>query len=459
MVGKQHPDAPGLDRSGSPTRPAAQSRLPAPSAEPGRKRPLPSYEGRDEAPPDAGEVLVWIPRILLYPVHLTLEYLVRWPIVGALTLIEKYHVLENIERIFTFRDGKAGYYPTAFIDFGLSPSVGLFAFYDDLITEGDSLSLQAGFWTDNWHHVALHSRSLMLRDNSAGLSLTAEYTNRPDEPYFGVGAGTVQDDESFYRWRRFDGEVAIDAELGGLNRFDFSLFFRDAKIQGGQAPSIDRLRDDDALDRIRALGSLSYQLLSARMSLALDTREDQRDFSQGSGFRAEGFGAFKIDPSNTDLSFVRFGGEAAGFWDFSDLNHVLSMRLYAEGIETIGEAEIPFTELILLGGNERMRGFLLGRFRGESAVVATIDYRYPVWSLLDANLFLSFGGAFDKRFKDFRWDRLFMSWGLGLRTSYSRDSSFDLIVAFGSNEAKQWNDGGGFEVDHIRFVFGVNHGF
>ena len=90
-----------------------------------------------------------------------------------------------------------------------------------------------------------------------------------------------------------------------------------------------------------------------------------------------------------------------------------------------------------------------------SALVWTVDYRYPVWILMDANVFVSVGNTFKDRLEGVHIKRMFFSWGFGLRTNASRDVSFDLLLAFGSNRL----DSDSFTVDKVRFVFGINQGF
>ena len=118
---------------------------------------------------------------------------------------------------------------------------------------------------------------------------------------------------------------------------------------------------------------------------------------------------------------------------------------------TNGEA-LPLTELISV---ESLRGFIPGRFRGESAVGATLSYRYPIWVLLDAELFLGVGNAFGPALIDFRFDRLVLDGGLALRLGVSRDTSIDLLVGFGTNRLGS----PALEVDSFRFSFGAKHGF
>src|SRR5690242_2369082 len=66
----------------------------APSAlaqknEPTPKRAVPDYEGRPPKKTTAGEVALWLPRILLAPLYFTTEYLLRRPIGAAITAAEK----------------------------------------------------------------------------------------------------------------------------------------------------------------------------------------------------------------------------------------------------------------------------------------------------------------------------------------------------------------------------------
>src|SRR5687767_2781231 len=107
-----------LRRSSSRTRSGYTPMTPPPT-EPGVKRPLPDYDNRPPEPVTAGDVLIWVPRITFLPLHVVLEYGLRWPIIRGITFAEKEKVFKRVERIFTFRDGKSGIFPTALIDFGL----------------------------------------------------------------------------------------------------------------------------------------------------------------------------------------------------------------------------------------------------------------------------------------------------------------------------------------------------
>ena len=172
------------DTTGTPPLPQADE-MPPTSAGPGEERPLPDYDGRQDRPPSAGEVLIWVPRVIFYPVHLALEYLVRWPLVSLITVMEEYYVLQHVMDIFTWSEGKAGVFPTAFYEFGISPSVGFYAFQQDVFGPGSKQILKGGFWTDK-QQLALENRMHVFRDDSGTVFLRAIFSNRPDHPFYGL---------------------------------------------------------------------------------------------------------------------------------------------------------------------------------------------------------------------------------------------------------------------------------
>ena len=68
---------------------------------------------------------------------------------------------------------------------------------------------------------------------------------------------------------------------------------------------------------------------------------------------------------------------------------------------------------------------------------------------------LSIGNTFDGRLERFHIKRMFMSWGIGLRSNTSREVSLDMLLAFGTSRF----DADDFAVDNVRVVFGINQGF
>jgi len=385
--------------------------------------------------------------VVLLPVHLVLDSLVRWPLVQLSKLGEEHHIFPWLRWFFVWRDGRMGLIPTFLYEFGLSPSVGIYFFADDLLGRGHQLTLHGGFWSHDW--IAVQGHSDWQRPGGVRLGLHGRYVRRPDQPFFGIGPATLSSEQSYYRRNIVDAWGTVSAELGGLNRFSLRLGYRRASFAEGQTPSIDTFFDAAAIP-----GFAGYSLVGGTLRLALDTRQP-RLTNPETGLRLELFTAYRIDPGNRALCFVRWGGEAAGMLDLTGRRHVLGLRVFAAGVENVGTDPVPFTELIVMGGRRRMRGYLWGRFRGESALEITTSYRYPIWAYLDAELFLNLGNAFSAHFEEIALQRMFLGWGLALRTAVKRDISFDLIVGGGTSRL----DSRLLKADSFSFTVGLHPGF
>ena len=501
----------GKDATGTPPGPPREIEFPPPSAESGEDRPVPDYAQREGRNPSAGEVLIWVPRAVFYPVHLTLEYLLRRPLVWTITRAEEIFLFERIRQLLTFRDGKSVIFPSFFGDFGLRPSVGLANANDDLFTPGNTLDLSASFGGSDFFRVAATNATTVLRDRSGTVRLFGSFETRADQPYYGTGPFTRTEQEVdpelgfrggryTYKIRRLEAGVGMRALLADLTWIDFGARFKDIEFgddgldDGPTANerSFEQFRRDyaaqfpddgcttvvrdDGIDnrpRCSARGivfpqgfdevtgqSSGYQLLEARVEAKLDSRSPDTEADRGTGVLLELFGSFEFDPSNTDTNFFRWGGEAAAFYDLSGVGHVLALRVYGEFVEETGsdEGPVPFTELPTLGGLEDMRGFLARRFIGDSVFMLSGSYRYPVWSLLDAELFAGVGNAFDGHYRGFSWERLHLNGGLSIRTNLSRETSFQILIAVGTRRLEE-TETDDFRIDSFRFAFGVAQGF
>src|ERR1700733_4517722 len=105
---------------------------PALAADDPPKRPLPNYDGRGEPPTTAGDVALWVPRIVLSPLYLVSEYVIRRPLGALISTAERHQWAPAIIDFFTFgEEHKAGIVPTAFLEYNFRPSVGLSFFADD----------------------------------------------------------------------------------------------------------------------------------------------------------------------------------------------------------------------------------------------------------------------------------------------------------------------------------------
>jgi hypothetical protein len=451
------PPAPA-DSTETPPPPPREPTLPPVSASRDGKRAVPDYAGRAPPPPTAGQVLIWVPRVLLAPALITAEYGIRRPVVGLIRWGQEHYVFKRIYDLFTWDDGQGGVYPIANIDLGLKQTVGLALFSHRLIAPANSLSLSVSFSTQGVFSTSFQDRLRVFRDGAGTVYLGGHFTERPDGIFYGTGADTRNEDKTFYSFVSRGLSLGLASHLGGLNQAIFEIETHDVRFSpshlSASTPSLDaRYGGPDQPPLPNGWGG--YGLVKARAALIVDTRSTSFE-SAGTGLRFEAGAGYALDPGDSGLQFVPWGAALAVFYDFSGARHVIALETATQFVERIGARGVPFTELPTLGGLQWMRGFLGGRLRGDSSFTTTLLYRYPVASFLEGELFSSLGNTFAGHLQGFEPGRLFLNWGMGLRTTFARDASITVTLALASNrlDAPQFDP-----VDATRVSFGVIHGF
>jgi hypothetical protein len=298
----------------------------------------------------------------------------------------------------------------------------------------------------------------VFRDGSGAVRLGGQFVRRPDGVFYGLGPDTAAGDKTFYSYDLRGVALGLTGNLGGLHHAVLEVGYRDTTFAGSRivaaTPSLDARYGGPGQGPLPA-GWDGYDLAWSRGALLIDSRSPSFE-SPGTGVRLDLEGSYAQSVRDPALRFAGWGAEAGMFYDVSGARHVLALEVGAHFVENVGGREVPFTELPALGGVEWMRGFLAGRLRGPSTFVATLQYRYPVWSFLEGELFSSAGNAFLGHLDGWQPGRLFLNWGMGLRTTFARDAAIALTVAFASNRF----DAAHFDpFDGIRVSLGVIRGF
>ena len=70
-------------------------------------RELPDYDGRGGPPSPPGKALLWVPRVVLFPLYLTSEYVIRRPLGWLISGAERAQVPAALYDFFAFGPGRA----------------------------------------------------------------------------------------------------------------------------------------------------------------------------------------------------------------------------------------------------------------------------------------------------------------------------------------------------------------
>jgi hypothetical protein len=422
------------------------------ATEAGEKRPLPDY-GRP-SPETPGRTLLWVPRIVLLPAYVVTEYVIRRPLGFVITAAEKAKVPTALYDFFAFGpDHKAGIVPIAFIDFGFEPSVGLYAFWDDAGFDGHDLRLRASTWGSDWLSGTVTERFHV--SERLDLTLTGTAIRRPDYAFYGVGADTFEENLARYGADTVDARVSTRYDFAGASHFEVRSGYRSTFFRPGDYPP------DATVDERVLAGTFAeppgyesgYRAGVSGAKVVLDTRSE--DEGSGSGLRLELDGEHGADFETTPAAgWLRYGGTVGGLVDLTEQGRVVSLSVSTLFADPVGSRPVPFTELVTLGGPNLMPGFRAGRLYGESALVTTLRYSWPIWIWLNGSLQAAVGNVFGERLEGLDAQRMRFSGAVGIESSGSRDSIFQALVGFGTETFES-----GAKLEVLRLTVGARSGF
>lgn len=453
-----------------------QERLPSEQRiDAGAERPEPDYDSVEE-PTSAGDVLLWIPRVVLSPLYFVSEFIVRRPLGWAVTTAEREKLPTKIVDFFTFgEERKAGIVPTGLIDFGLRPSVGLYFFWNDAGARDNDIRARIAAGGTDWFKVNVADRvELWNEDHEIGVRAALE--TRPDHVFHGFGPSS-SDVRARYKATELEAGATYDAQLWRSSEFHTFVSVRDVSFDGdvgccGDFTLLRRVQDGVYPEPPGLRNGYTVALTGVTAELDTRPRREPNDLPDASdyasppgtgvklqirGRHAAGLTQARQSPplGPSRYHWLEYGGTLGGFVDLSGQQRVLGLSLIGDFADPVDEdGEIPFREQVTLGGDRPLRGFLGGRLVDRSSAVALLEYQWPVWVWADGALHYAVGNVFGQHLEDFDLDLLRQSFGMGLRTTSSRDHTFEVLLAFGT---QTFDDGS--EIENVRFVFGATSGF
>jgi hypothetical protein len=420
------------------------------SADP--KRPAPDYDGRGNEDADDGSWALWIPRVVLSPLYLVNEYVLRRPIGALIEVAERDRWIETVSDAFTFGpDNNYLLAPTALFDFGLSPSVGLYFSGDNTFAAGNSIRLHAATWGVRQITATALDRYTWNGGRST-LSARVDFNRTQDSLFLGLGPDVTEATRSRYGLRRLDSHVSFKQRLTGESGFSVyggvrTLGVRDGECCGDPALA-DRIADGSVMAPPGYGGD--YTTIYQRANLTLDTRKPRP--APATGGYVSGTGETSFDVRNA-RSWIRYGGVLGGIIDVDGHQHAVGLKLSVDLVDQMQGDVVPFTDLPSLG-SDMMPGFVDGWMIGQSTTAAQLSYTWPVAVWLDGEARLSAGNAFGDHLAGFALDKLRLSGDFGVTSIGARDQGLELLFGLGTETIEH-----GEHITSVRLTVGSRRGF
>jgi outer membrane protein assembly factor BamA len=267
-----------------------------------------------------------------------------------------------------------------------------------------------------------------------------QYRKRPWEYFYGLGNDSRQEDRVAYTREQTAVEAVYRRPISG------SLA---ARVQG--AFTVDNIFDGLADHLVTNL-----DVIRESLNLRRDDTRSTRSVSIGGGIEHDwrdalgqpAYGGIErltvtyhrgVGRSD-DLEFVVTELEVQHFLNVFR-NRILAARLLVREIDRPSDApSLPFYLRSGLGGEDDLRGFSRARFVDNDLALLTVEWRYPVWRVVDGFIFLDEARVFSSLRDDFSFHDWHSSAGFGLRVWSDRALHAKALLAFGEEEPRLYLD-------------------
>lgn len=414
---------------------------------------------------DETNELLWVPRIVLFPVRLVYE-VPGQGLRGTFWLIERYRVRDVYQQIFFNEDGTFGVFPTALIETGFGLNVGARLIYRNVFGHGEGLSVRAGYGGQFRQTLLAQFRSGALLGSRFRVELLGGNDARPRARFFGIGnAGDIDVpptpgvpinpfDQSFAMNSRYSEQrTRAQSEL----RFFMTRYFSAAASVGylhqtfgscsgcedadeiAEAEENDSLNIKDVYDTARLVGfNQGLSSLTGTLSIAYDSREPLNDFipkpTPSSGWRANLFAGRTMGFGDDPSRFTRAGGDVARVFNVLRGDRTLTIRAYYETV--IGAVrDIPFTAYPQLGGNFVLRAEQIGRYRDRNVGSLTAEYMWSLNKNLSSFVFIDAGRVW-RDIREIEFKDTHLGGGFGFQAHTMKTFILRMMLGYNGNQAR-----------------------
>lgn len=279
-----------------------------------------------------------------------------------------------------------------------------------------------------------------LPDLADGRLFIGAYARRqtyPQEDFFGVGPDARRNDHTTFQLTNTIVGGRAGVKPAPLITAGGGLEYSRPEVGRGRNNSVPTIED-------RFTDATAPGLSGARNFLRTIAFVDV-DYRQPKNARRGGW--YRLEASHVRdradaFTFRRLDVDLRQYASILAERRVFAVRLFASTSDPASGARVPFHLMPSLGGHDTLRGFRDYRFRGPHAILTQTEYRWEIWSGLDAALFYDAGKVALRR-ADLDFRRLEDAYGFGFRFNTDNGTIFRIDAGFGSRDGK-----------HLYIVFG-----
>ena len=397
-----------------------------------------TYIGPERTPPQRStyKKVVWPLRFALKLPLKVLHYTSKGIVLG----VTETEIISTYRDVFFNEAETIGLYPMP----SLSPSSGLGGglvfFYDDFISPGMDFEIETNLTSTMEQEVELSLKQPQWMNDKLYTNFLVKYDYDPDRDFYGIDFDSKEEIRTNFSLRTINAEVDFGTNITSTIHVGGNLGYLWTDNGPGESSSHKSIREGIfADDDIPAFGE-TLSFLVPKLSLVHDNTKPLGRPHWGG--REEFTVALYHELTDKGSRFTHWRLELSRYLHLFRERTLAARIRMAMNSSTEEEYEVPFFLRNQLGGGDTLRGYNTGRFADKDLVLATLEYRFPVWrhpstqatQQVDARIFVDAGRVFSDIFEEFTLSDTKICGGFGLRFSTEEDFIFRLEIAKSSEQ-------------------------
>ena len=245
--------------------------------------------------------------------------------------------------------------------------------------------------------------------------------NKEISKFYGVGNNTAEIENQEYEMGLFRFYTELGYETRLIKKLHVGFIYEYTINE-----MVDK-RENIELKNNEAIGSNGGNTSGFGLLLIVDHRDNIFYPTKNGFFKARMI--FMGKDWGSDYAYSRMVIDLRRYFDFGN-SHIFAGQAYMESTS----GNVPFFKLPALGGQNKMRGYFLGRYRDRAYLTWQIEYRKMFWWRLGAVAFWGMGDVAN-RVNNFKLSEFKYSYGFGLRYAFDEKENLNIRmdIGFGKN--------------------------
>jgi outer membrane protein assembly factor BamA len=239
---------------------------------------------------------------------------------------------------------------------------------------GEEITLIASYTERIERKFIGNYRNLYLGQGRYSLEGGGGFFKNATARFFGLGNQSAESDETNYTDRELYGFVTGGLYVGPGKRVTWTERLRNVEMQPGGIPDLRFTRS--VFPTVKGTGGAT--IWGHRFAFLSDTRDDTVTPTIGSYFTLFAELAQSLT-ADTSTVFSRYGIEYRKLIPNQTKRYTFAFRGRLEA--TVGGNDIPFFERSMLGGQNSLRGYGVGRFVDDHSIVFNFEERIQLFHL------------------------------------------------------------------------------